>query len=82
MTNREKQKIVKYRNKHPRCRYCKFLKKEKSHEYIYDGVAFGDYYDIIRHKCEAKNEYIMLNNHFKGCFCKIFESKELTIDEI
>lgn len=80
MTNEEKQKILVYRMKHPRCRYCKFLKEEKSHEYIYDGVAFGDYYDIVRYKCEVKNKYIMLNNNFRGCFCEIFKLKDIKND--
>lgn len=63
-------KIVEYRKKHPRCRYCKFKKM------ISKGLMIGipEYY-----VCNLKDKY--LNDNFlfwdlKGCFCKWFEPEE------
>ena len=75
----EKSKMIEYRKKHPRCRYCEYLKKEESIEWIFDGVAAMDRYKIIRYYCPIKKTYIKINA-FKGCFCKIFKPREDDID--
>jgi len=75
MINEEKQKILEYRMKHHRCRYCNY------HRYI--GKNFwGD----GLHECIISKKTFFLSKSFvynlKGCFCKFYEPKELTIDEI
>jgi hypothetical protein len=71
--------MIEYRKKHPRCKYCKYLKKEESIEWIFDGVAAMDRYKIIKYYCPIKKTYIKINA-FRGYFCKIFKPREDGID--
>ena len=64
-------KIVEYRKKHPRCRYCKYRK----HIPIPGYLTLSSYYL----KCSLKDKYLNDDSLFwdlKGCFCKWFEPEE------
>ena len=66
-------KIIEYRNKHPRCRYCKY-------SYLLDAPR---HLNVWIYKCALKDKVIYCYDYqFCGCFCKYFELEELTIDEI
>ena len=82
MTNEEKQKIVIYKNKHPRCRYCKYLEtiKEKIRDVDGYGFWYGQYITIKHYKCKLKDKDIKLKNSFKGCFCDYFKLGDIEND--
>ena len=69
--------ILKYRNKHPRCRYCLFNK-------LITPDYWGGQYSY--HKCILKDkilkDYLLCNflNNVQGMFCKYFKAKEDNID--
>ena len=66
-------KIIEYRNNHPRCRYCKY-------SYLLNAPK---YLNIWIHKCDLKDEIIKFFDwKYCGWSCDYFEPKELTIDEI
>lgn len=59
------QNIREYREKHPRCKYCKY-------ERLVMGITSYSYY-----RCELKDKYIgSLKSDWKGIFCKWFKPKE------
>lgn len=59
------QNIKEYREKHPRCKYCKY-------ERLVMGISPYSYY-----RCELKDKYISsLKSDWKGIFCKWFKPKE------
>ncbi len=61
-------KIIEYRNKHPRCRYCKY-------SYLLNAPK---YLNIWIHKCDLKDEVIKFFDwKYCGCFCKYFELENL-----
>lgn len=66
-------KILKYRLKHPRCRYCKYC-KFKGRNFWTDSL----YECIISKKTFIFNKNLISN--LKGCFCDYFEPE--AIDEI
>lgn len=82
MTNEEKQEILEYRmkqrRKHKRCKYCKYRENIKKITYLLD-----DSVDWV-FKCLWKENLMNTkwNLGYQGCFCKYYEPKELTIDEI
>ena len=59
-----------YRNKHPRCRYCKYI----------GHIGGGD--RRITNWCKAtqKHKYewtlLFFMNNIQGCFCSVYEQKE------
>lgn len=57
-------KIISYRSKHPRCRYCKY-KHYVNHEYI--GIFYNE--------CILKDKIIKhwFYGSIAGIFCKYFE---------
>ena len=63
-------KAMEWRNKHPRCRYCKY----------YDVWLPPTHGSVI--SCKAKDKYlrepIFLDN--RGMFCKLFIPKEVDED--
>ena len=64
-------KVVEYRKKHPRCRYCKYKKCIPTPGYI---TLSSHYF-----KCFLKDKYLDNGSLFwdlKGCFCKWFEPEE------
>ena len=66
-------KIIKYRNKHPRCRYCKYNKFIEK-KFLYDEEV---------HECIIKKTFFLNENfiyNLRGCFCDYFEPEAL--DEI
>ena len=67
--------IIVYRNKHPRCRYCKYLEitKEKIPDIDSYGFWDGKYITIKHYRCKLKDKDIKLKNSFKGCFCDYFK---------
>ena len=79
MTNEEKQKIVVYRNEHPRCRYCKYLEtiKEKIRDVDGYGLWYGQYITIKYYRCKLKDKDIKLKNSFKGCLCSYFKLEDM-----
>lgn len=60
-------KITEYRNKHPRCRYCKYSK------YVTVPVLLWNSCDY--HECVLKNKIIKhwFYDSIAGMFCKYFE---------
>lgn len=82
MTNEEKQKILEYRmkqrRKHKRCKYCKYRKNKKKITYLLEEGVDWIFY------CPWKEKFLSteLNLGYQGCFCRFYEPKELTIDEI
>ena len=64
-------KIIEYRNKHPRCRYCKYSYLLNAPRHI----------NIWIHKCKLKDKAIyFFDYNFCGCFCKYFELGEIKND--
>lgn len=64
-------KIIEYRKKHPRCRYCKYRKRIS----IPDCMLLSSYYL----KCSLKDKYLDDDGLFwdlKGFFCQWFEPEE------
>ena len=82
MTNEEKQKILEYRmrqrRKHKRCKYCKYRKNKRKITYLLEKGVDWIFY------CPWKEKLLSTewNFGYQGCFCKFYEPKELTIDEI
>ena len=74
--------IITYRNKHPRCRYCKYLEitKEKIPDVDPYGFWYGQYITVKRYRCKLKDKNIKLNNSFKGCFCSYFKLEDIEND--
>ena len=60
-------KIISYRSKHPRCRYCKYSK------YVTIPVLLWDSCDY--HECVLKDKIIKhwFYDSIAGMFCKYFE---------
>ena len=67
--------IIVYRNKHPRCRYCKYLETTKERIPDVDSYGFwdGGFITIKYYRCKLKDKDIKLKNSFKGCFCDYFK---------
>lgn len=64
-------RIIAYRSKHPRCRYCKYCYLLKIPE------NFGH----CIHKCKLKDKYIkFFNYNFCGCFCDYFKLGDIEND--
>lgn len=64
-------KIISYRSKHPRCRYCKYLTLSKV------PVACPTYISIL-YKCSLKDKFLYndlsgILRKIKGMRCKWFE---------
>ena len=72
MTN----KIIEYRNKHPRCRYCRYSK------YIIVPVLLWDFADY--RECTLKDRIIkdFFYYNIAGMFCRYFECGDVNIDEV
>ena len=74
-------RIVEYRNKHPRCRYCKYLetiKEQIPDVNSYDGFWDGRYLIKKYYLCELKDKDIKLNKSpFRGCLCHYFKLKDI-----
>ena len=68
-------KINEYRNKHPRCRYCKYSK------YVTAPVLL---WDCDYHECVLKDKIIKywFYNSIAGMFCKYFECGDIKINEV
>ena len=85
MTNEEKQEILEYRmkqrRKHKRCKYCKYKKNISKITYILedtvDWIFYCPWKDYSLSTADFANWF-----GFQGCFCRFYEPKELTIDEI
>lgn len=62
--------VTEWRNKHPRCRYCKYYN-------IWNPPTYSS---II--SCTAKDKYLREPMFFdaRGMFCRLFESKEVKKD--
>lgn len=61
-------KITAYRNKHPRCRYCRY-------SYLLNAPKF---LNIWIHKCDLKDRRIRFFDwEYCGCFCDYFEMENL-----
>ena len=57
------KKIIEYRKKHPRCRYCDYLEIKN-----YDWVG------ITLYRCLLKDLFLKNNScNLQGCFCKNFK---------
>lgn len=56
-------KIIEYRNKHPRCRYCKYFKRRIT-------PVLSDYCECVLKDKLVKEEYLL---DIRGIFCKWFE---------
>lgn len=69
-------KITEYRNKHPRCRYCKYSK------YVTVPVVLWDSHDY--YECVLKDKIIKYDfyDSIAGMFCKYFECGDIKIDEV
>ncbi len=69
-------KITEYRNKHPRCRYCKYSK------YVTVPVVLWDSHDYC--ECVLKDKIIKYDfyDSIAGMFCKYFECGDIKIDEV
>lgn len=83
LTLEEKQKILKYRmaerRVHKRCKYCKYREDIRTITY-----ALDDSVDYV-FKCPWKEKVMTTQWNllgYQGCFCRFYEPKELTIDEI
>lgn len=74
--------IIEYRNKHPRCRYCKYLEtiKEKIPDVDSYGFCDGRYITIKHYRCKLKDKDIKLKNSFKGCLCNYFKLGDIKND--
>lgn len=63
------EKIIEYRQNHPRCRYCKYKKREETCKYM-PGAS-------VYYVCCLKDKYLYEDISFlipyKGMFCKWFE---------
>lgn len=82
LTEKEKQQILKYRMKerykYKRCKYCKYRENKRKITYLLDRRIDWIFY------CPWKERLLSTkwNLGYQGCFCKFYEPKELTIDEI
>lgn len=63
-------KVLEYRIKHPRCRYCKYF-------YIFSPKGPFSYIELPQ--CKLKDKYLRFYFEFrniKGALCNYFENKE------
>lgn len=69
-------KIIEYRKKHPRCRYCKYSKCVTVPVLLWDS---HNYY-----KCVLKDKIIKYDfyDSIAGMFCKYYECGDIKIDEV
>jgi len=75
-------RIIAYRNKHSRCRYCKYLEtiKEEIPDVDSWGLWYGRYITIKYYRCKLKDKDIKLRNSFKGCLCDYFKLGDIKND--
>lgn len=62
-------KVLEYRNRHPRCKYCKYFN-------IFSPKGLFSYIEIP--ECKLKDRYLHFYfslRNFRGKFCKWFEVK-------
>lgn len=82
ISNEEKQKIIahrmKERSKHKRCKYCKYRQNKRKITYLLEESVDWIFYCPWKEKL-LSTEWSL---GYQGCFCKFYEPKELTIDEI
>lgn len=63
-------KILEYRIKHPRCKYCKYF-------YIFSPKGLFSYIELP--ECKLKDKYLYFYfglRDIRGIFCKYFENKK------
>lgn len=71
----EQSYVLKYRKKHPRCRYCKFFK------YINTPIGIESYPKcVLKDKVLFDFNLLLFLYDLQGCFCKWFKPKEDDID--
>lgn len=77
--NKEENSIIKYRQKHKRCRYCVYKEVKERTSY---GDFWNYHYTPYREEyftCKVKNKEIFPWKKIRGCFCPAFKPENIQI---